>query len=286
MRFGELTYQEVAAAAAADAVVVVPTGCTEQQGPHLAVDNDSWFSEAVLLEAARVIADEHQVLVLPVLPFGPTPEHRAFGAGYVDIPVAVYEPFVAAILDSLADQNFARILVWRGCGGHDLQAVVQAFNTDRDGSSRAFLPAQPFHDVWCSVADPDVPGGHADSFTTSIQLAQRPGRVRVERIPHDVSAQPNWSDPALDFSRYSTTGVIGTAAFASPELGRRLWDASVASVAEIMKRVARDPVEAQRPGVSSCQRVPAPMDKSQASRGDDDVNQHDGSPVAGRVCDL
>ena len=46
MRFG--TYQEVGAFASAGAVAVVPLGCTEQQGPHLPVDFDSWFAEALV----------------------------------------------------------------------------------------------------------------------------------------------------------------------------------------------------------------------------------------------
>ena len=93
MRFGECTYQEVAAFARAGAVAVVPLGCTEQQGPHLPVDFDSWFAEALVAAAAGQAEEEHglRVLVLPVLPLGPTPEHRSFGAGYLDLPVALHE---------------------------------------------------------------------------------------------------------------------------------------------------------------------------------------------------
>src|SRR5258707_1078326 len=35
MRFGDCTYQEIAALAGQGAVAVVPPGCTEQQGPRL-----------------------------------------------------------------------------------------------------------------------------------------------------------------------------------------------------------------------------------------------------------
>jgi creatinine amidohydrolase len=241
MRFGDLTFEEVSALAADGALAVVPTGCTEQQGPHLPVDNDTWFTETVLVDAAERVAPDVSAVVLPALPFGPTPEHRSFGAGFIDIPVPVFNAYVAAILESLSDQGFSKILVWRGCGGHDLRDVVNSFNSKRGDSTRVFLPAQPFHDVWCSVADPTVAGGHADSFTTSILQAKRPASVRADRLPQETSREPDWNDPNLDFARYSTTGVVGSAAHASPELGHRLWEASVHAVADVIRRIVRDP---------------------------------------------
>lgn len=102
-------------------------------------------------------ADGIRVVVLPALPFGPTPEHRGFGAGYIDLEPSLHDAVVEAILTSLADQGFARILVWRGCGGHDLQAAVTRFNRARRGAATAYLPGQPFHDIWCAVADPTSP---------------------------------------------------------------------------------------------------------------------------------
>jgi creatinine amidohydrolase len=241
MRFGDMTFEEIAEAAAAGAIAVVPTGCTEQQGPHLPVDNDTWFAESLAVAAAEQVAPDVTAVVLPALPFGPTPEHRGFGAGFVDIPIPVYDRFVRSILDSLADQGFARIVVWRGCGGHDLVATICDFNHDRDGASRAFLPAHPFHLIWCSIADPAIPGGHADSFTTSILQHRRPESVRRDRIPDDSSDEPDWSDADLDFSAVSSTGVIGSAAHASPELGAVLWHASVDAVADVLRQIDADP---------------------------------------------
>jgi creatinine amidohydrolase len=241
VRFGELAWQEVRTLAADGAMAVVPTGCTEQQGPHLPVDNDTWFAEALRVEVAARMGADTPVVVLPALPFGPTPEHRGYGSGYVDIPVPVFEEFVAAILASLADQGFDRILVWRGCGGHDLCGVVNAFNESRGPIARAFLPSHPYYRLWCSIADGSVPGGHADSFATSILMAKRPHSVRADLIPTDASEEPDWTDPHLDFTRYSHTGVIGSAAHASPELGERLWDACVDAVTSIVRQIATEP---------------------------------------------
>lgn len=135
------------------------------------------------------------------------------------------------------------MVLWRGCGGHDLKEVVDRFNRMHQGKARAFLPPQPFHEIWCLLADPLVPGGHADSFTTSISLYLRPESVRQNQISDPHSTEVDWNDPHLDFARYSSTGVIGDPTHASAELGRRLWKAAVEEAAQTLKRVAEfDPL--------------------------------------------
>ena len=79
-------------------------------------------------------------------------EHRNYGAGYVDVPVELHDSLVLSTLESLAGQGFRRIVVWRGCGGHDLRETVKPFNETCEGQSRAFLPGHPYHDVWCRTA--------------------------------------------------------------------------------------------------------------------------------------
>ncbi len=183
MRFGDLTYLEIRRLARAGCLAVLPTGCTEQQGPHLPVDFDTWFVER-LCQAASERALRNfgvQSLVLPAIPFGPTPEHRNYGVGYVDIPSELHD-------------------------------------------------------------DPDVPGGHADSFATSISLHLRRSAVRVNEIVDPAHLPVDWDDPDLDFARYSSNGVIGDPTHASAELGARLWEAVVDSVAATFHTIAASTV--------------------------------------------
>src|SRR5258708_20851268 len=144
MRFGECTYQEVGGLASAGAGEVVPLGCTEQQGPHLPVDFDSWFAEALVAAAAGQAEEEHglRVLVLPVLPLGPTPEHRSFGGGYLDLPVALHEAVTRTVLDSPCAQAFKLTIIWRGGGGPVLLPPVAARN-EKKTPLRERLPRTP-----------------------------------------------------------------------------------------------------------------------------------------------
>ena len=52
-RYNRLTWQEMNDAIAMQKVVVLPTGSTEQHGPHLPLDVDVFLVETVCLEAGR-----------------------------------------------------------------------------------------------------------------------------------------------------------------------------------------------------------------------------------------
>ena len=78
-----------------------------------------------------------------------------------------------------------------------------------------------------------MPGGHADSFVTSITLFLRPEAVRADQIiTPPLPQQVDWHDPGLDLSQHSPTGVIGDPSQASAALGRRLWAEVVQTAAQ------------------------------------------------------
>ena len=73
MRYDQLTYIEIKELGKQHALVVLPTGCTEQQGPHLPVGFDTWFAHALSVAAAEKLAatTKNKAVVLPAPPFGP-----------------------------------------------------------------------------------------------------------------------------------------------------------------------------------------------------------------------
>ncbi len=229
MRFGDCTYLEIREKADAGYFAIIPTGCTEQQGPHLPVDFDTWFAETLMLKAVEF--GNLPALVLPAIPFGPTPEHRNFGTGFIDIPQAVHESVYQHVLESLVAQGFRKIVIWQGCGGHHLQNMVAQF-VSANPYIKIVLPTMPFYDIWCRIGDASVPSGHADSFTTSIMLYLRPQLVNQDKIRKPRNTPLNFDDPYLDFAQHSDTGVIGDPTHASAELGKRLWDKIVSVVAQ------------------------------------------------------
>lgn len=66
-------------------------------------------------------------------------------SGYIYIPKELHEALIRAVLDSLAEQGFYKIVVWRGCGGHDPATTVEAFNSAHKGKCKAYLLELPYH---------------------------------------------------------------------------------------------------------------------------------------------
>ena len=68
VRFGNLAYPEIRERARDGWIAVVPTGCMEQQGPHLPVDFDTWFAEALCVAAAERAGERYGSRALVDLP--------------------------------------------------------------------------------------------------------------------------------------------------------------------------------------------------------------------------
>ena len=75
-RYNRLTWPEMNEAITAQKVVLLPTGATEQHGPHLPLDVDVFLAESVCLEVGRRASD--RVLVLPPVSYGLNRHHIDF----------------------------------------------------------------------------------------------------------------------------------------------------------------------------------------------------------------
>ena len=235
MEFGKLTYTEIKGAAQSNWIIIIPTGCTEQQGLHLPVDFDTWFVEKLCNSASNLAAERFNIdsLVLPPMPFGPTPEHIGFGSGYINISQALHESVYREVLQSLTDQCFKRIIIWQGCGQHQLASMAEGF-VNNLSDINVFFPESPFQRIWNDLVGPDVLDGHAASFATSLSFYLRPDNVRNDQIHNMEFTMPDWDDPNLDFSKHSKSGTIGDLSVASAELGKQLWKSLVAECSQII----------------------------------------------------
>ena len=140
------------------------------------------------------------------------------------------------MLESLAAQGFRLLLLWRGCGQHNLATVVEAFNASHEGC-QVFQPVLDYG-VFCDIAFArKVPGGHADSFATSLRLNLDRTSVREDRIRMPKLEPIEWSEN-MDFAAISDTGVIGDPTQASAEVGAKLWELIVQGGAEATEKLA------------------------------------------------
>lgn len=177
LRWDALTRDEVAAAAPA-ALLVVPTGTTEQHGPHLATGTDALIAEAVAERAAAAATAPETVLIAPTLAYGASHHHLPFG-GTLSLSVDNFQRVLGDVLSSAAAAGCKRVFVLNAHGGNAAACAVAVAEASRDHGIVAATA------LVSDLVDPaDVNGplrGHAGSFETSLVLALAPDRVRPDR---------------------------------------------------------------------------------------------------------
>src|SRR5262249_29146366 len=98
-RYNRLTWADMNEAIAAQKLVILPTGSTEQHGRHLPLDVDVFLCESVCLEVGRRAAD--RVLVLPPISYGLNLHHIDF-PGTIHIEPETFIAFCLNITKSVA----------------------------------------------------------------------------------------------------------------------------------------------------------------------------------------
>ena len=246
VRFEMLTSPEVDALDRERTILVLPTGCTEQQGPHLPLDVDTYLVTLFLSEAAQAAREEGiAVYLLPPLPYGPAEEHMAF-PGTVTLSFETHHRIVKEVLHSLARHGFRKLLVAMGCGGHHclpaaMEARAELRQAGVDAKVWAIGPGDAYYRIACEVFDWEPADIHAGEFPTSIFLARRPDDVRIERLaegrPFDAAKVPDaWFTDEVD-----PQGFAGDPRRATAELGEQLIERVVAHWLAELRRIDRTP---------------------------------------------
>ncbi len=247
MYYADLTSEEIAEAAKADAIVVLPTGCTEQQGPHLPVDVDSFLITAFVSEAAKLAWQEGiGVYVLPALPYGPAEEHMAF-AGSISIGAETHARIVRDILESLIEHGFQRLVVAEGCGGHQLyHACLEIRARARQQGTKILISRiAAGGEAWAPLVT-EVFGErpldfHAGEVATSINLHLRPEAVRQDKLS-EPDQKFFGGDLAWFADELSDSGGGGDPRKASAEAGQKLFEGIVQLYLERFRTIAGTPI--------------------------------------------
>ncbi len=252
VEWARLTGPEVRALAARpDALAVLPIGSLEQHGPHLPVITDTASASAAAVRAARLVAGELPVLVLPGLWTGMSEHHLPFG-GTISLTFDELRGVLRGVVRSLRALGFARLLVVNGHGGNVEPLAVAA----RELAHEWGLPVvacTPWHLIGAQVraiAETAETPAHACEGETSVMLAVAPELVRTERFEEAVRQRPEPVGRHEGFSRFwsfseraPVTGVRGDPRPATADKGERF----LAAQAEALAAAMRDPALWRRP---------------------------------------
>jgi creatinine amidohydrolase len=240
-RYNRLTWPEMNEAIAMQKVVLLPTGSTEQHGPHLPLDTDSFLVEAVCLEVGRRAPD--RVLVLPTVPYGLNLHHIDF-PGTVHIEPETFIAFCLNVTKSVAYHGFSKILVVNGHGSNSTLADLVARKTTL--ATRSLCAAVNYFaladEAFAEVQETPIIA-HSDEFETSLYLYLAPERVRFDKAvaDNDVVGKYVTSDsirPHVRFSdfwgRWTSKGVHGDPTAATAEKGKVIFEAAVTRMIELV----------------------------------------------------
>ncbi len=246
-RLADLTWEDVRARAAGNPVVVLPTGSLEQHGPHLPVKTDTLLVTAITEEAVRRASARVDVLLAPTVWMGLSTHH----SGYFSLTLSfdAYQQVITELLESLIRTGFSRLLIINGHGGNT-DPLHLTVTRVRDRHKVLVATA----DYWDLARDEfntireSPPGGmgHACEYETSAVMHLEGALVRTDRIQAEYPpAIPGWF--AIDmthpggpvkigtrFEDITRRGVVGDPTLATPEKGRRFFEAAVSRLEQLL----------------------------------------------------
>lgn len=207
-------------------VALLPTGSTEQHGPHAPLGTDSLAAESIAQAAAE---DTDAAVCLPTVPVGVSEEHRGFD-GTLYVSPDVFRSYVRETLES-ASRWFDVAVAVNGHGGNVPALQEVCARLTRDGSLHAV------EWTWWRALDRDDMG-HAGKLESS--MVQHLAELRGE--PEDGAE--SWgryresSATAYDVDEWTEDGVVGEASEASEELGEELFGSAVESLERLVEELA------------------------------------------------
>lgn len=133
-----MTWTEVRdAIAAGKKTIIIPTGGTEQNGPHMILGKHNYIVTFAAGEIARVLGD---ALVAPTVQYVPEGDYTRAGfgdkPGVISLPSPSYDRLLDAAVRSLKVHGFTNILLIGDSGGNQagMTAVANALNAEWAGS--------------------------------------------------------------------------------------------------------------------------------------------------------
>ena len=245
--WARLTAPEIRALAArGNALAVLPVGALEQHGPHLPVITDSLIASELSLRAARLVAGEQPVLVLPAVWSGMSEHHLPFG-GTITLDYAGLAGVLRGVVRSLRAIGFSRLLVVNGHGGNDAPLAVACRELAHEFAIPvvAAMPWSLIGETLAAVLEAQKGVQHACEAETSVMLALAPDLVRPEMFERAATQAPGAvaNRPALSrfwsfAERAPGSGVRGDPRVATAAKGAAL----VAAMAEALAAAMRDEV--------------------------------------------
>ncbi len=220
----ELTWVEVRGAIdEGKTTIIVPTGGTEQNGPHMVLGKHNYLVNYKAGEIASQLGDALVAPVVAYVPEGdidPPTSHMRF-AGTISIPENVFADILEFAARSFKQHGFLDIAFLGDSGGNQAAQKVIAEKLTEEWTEvnvrvhhvSDFYPGRG--DNWVisqNISEEDV-GGHAGTHDTSSLLHLNPSMLRLDQMK---LGRPG-----------DGQGHTGNPAVSTPEFGERILEMQI-----------------------------------------------------------
>jgi creatinine amidohydrolase len=249
--FPFLTWVEAKEAADRGAVVLLPVGTVDSNGPHLPMGFDYVVSERL----AQRVAEETGNLWLPPIAFGVSDALASY-PGTIAIPANVLAAQLEAVLASLIRGGFTRIVLINNHNPNQppAEAACRSVRRAHGVSVPVVFPAELVRDLGHDLLK-DNPGaiGHGSEPGTSLLLHLLPNEVRTDLLradsrrtfnglevisPTEVRFRDSRVRFFFELEEVSESGRWGDPSTASGELGEELFSRLVSYTSDFVREFA------------------------------------------------
>lgn len=225
------------------ALAILPIGSLEQHGPHLPVITDTASASAAAIRAARLVADDVPVAVLPGLWLGMSEHHLPFG-GTITLDYDTLSRVIRCIVRSLKTLGFSRLFIVNGHGGNmdPLAVAVRELAVEFAMPIVATTPWMLATEEAGKIFEVDTGAHHACEGEASVMLAIAADAVKTEMFGQAYGNQQHPVDVPADVSRFYSfaerapvTGTWGDPRSATAEKGERFLDLQAGELVKLIR---------------------------------------------------
>jgi creatinine amidohydrolase len=248
MKWVDLVPSEFEKMAREEGLCVVPMGSLERHGEHIPFGCDLVIAETI----AEKASEKTPCVVFPGYFLAQVHEANCF-TGTVNLPQAMAVEALSRVLDGIGRNGFRKIVILNFHGGNT--AFLDYFCVSQIDEERPYVlyTVNPF-DALSPEEEKDLARlwsteihGHADELETSLYMACRPGKVRMDLAGGTVLPLERFShlhpkgihNAHWWYSRFPQH-VTGTPAAATEEKGKKALSILVGAVARSLATVKDD----------------------------------------------
>lgn len=219
----------------ANTVIVLPTGATEQHGPHLPCAVDTVIAAGVVGHALTRLPDSVPAYAMAPITYGKSEEHLHF-PGTVTLTGETLLATMNEIGESVYRAGFRKLLIVNGHGGQPQVMEMSARELRLRHGDFIVVPSFTWrvpHVAGQFMSDKEkklaMHAGHAE---TALMLALAPDTVRMDRavvnyppvFPSSLLSPDGRPACAWSARDFGPSGIIGDPLPATPEQGLAILD--------------------------------------------------------------